>query len=114
MTTPMTQIWPQGNPARSLQEREQALDTPDHDLRAGLDLDWSWCARCRRVYPTGTYRIVRFGADRNHPHPKELHLCPYPGCSGSITKDRWRWESVRMQHAEFPDEPEPDVRYGDA
>lgn len=93
--------------------RPEPAPEPDAQApAAGLRLAWCWCACCRRAYPAGTYRIVRFGATRRHPYPRELRLCPYLGCSGSITRDQWRWTSVRAQHPEYPEEPQADTRYG--
>jgi hypothetical protein len=77
-------------------------------------LAWSWCARCRRGYVSGTYRVVSFNGTRQHPQPQTLMLCPYIDCSGSLTRDRWRWASIRAQHSEYPEQPEPGVRYESA
>jgi hypothetical protein len=114
MNTSVTRITPGVNHEHPLHEQAPTREARDLDMGSGLRLHWSWCACCRRAYPAGTYRIVRFGATRRHPFPKELHLCPYLGCSGSLTRDQWRWTSVRAQHPEYPEAPEPDVRYGDA
>ena len=77
----------------------------------GIRLPWSWCARCQRVYVTGTERVVRFKADSLHPHPTSLHLCPYEDCSGSIMHDGWLWATILLQHPDYPARPERNVIY---
>lgn len=60
---------------------------------------------------TGIYRLIRFAADALHPHPATLKLCPYSDCSASILSQGWLWETVRLQHPEYPVIPERDVIY---
>jgi hypothetical protein len=77
----------------------------------GLDLPWSWCARCHRAYVTGTCREIRFTSDSLHPHPATLKLCPYDDCSGSTTSDGWQWATLQLQHPDYPVIPKRDVIY---
>ena len=77
----------------------------------GLAVPWSWCSVCQRAYVSGTCRIVRFPPDALHAHPPVLKMCPYVGCSGSISRNGWLWSSVRLQHPEYPFTPQPNVVY---
>ena len=77
----------------------------------GLHLPWSWCCRCQRAYLTGTYRVIRFAPDALHPHPTTLYLCPYVDCNGSTTRDGWLWETLRLQHPEYPALPKRNAIY---
>ena len=76
-----------------------------------LRLQWSWCARCHRVYLTGTGRVIRFRADALYPHPATLTLCPYPDCSASASRDAWRWATIQREHPEYPVRPERNMFY---
>ena len=76
-----------------------------------LNLPWSWCALCQRVYVTGTCRVIRFQADSLHPHPATLKLCPYEDCSASTTRDGWQWATLQLQHPDYPVIPERNVVY---
>lgn len=67
------------------------VETPD---------PWSWCLHCERTYPTGSHR-----------HELDLWMCPYVDCGGDATMDRWQWHRVREFHPEYPEMPEPGVRY---
>ena len=78
---------------------------------AGLHLSWSWCTRCQRVYPTGSYRVVRFAADALHPHPSTLQLCPYNDCSAGTNRNAWLWATLQLEHPEYPTVPEQNVVY---
>jgi hypothetical protein len=33
-------------------------------------------------------------------------LCPYEDCSGSATRDRGRWTTIRFEHPDHPERPE--------
>ena len=77
----------------------------------GLQLRWSWCAKCQRAYVTGTCRIVQFTPTALHPHPAELQLCPYEDCSGGTRRNQWLWSSIRLHHAEYPVTPQWNVIY---
>lgn len=77
----------------------------------GLQLPWSWCARCQRVYVHGTYRVIRFQGDAQHPHATSKKLCPYSDCGGSATRDRWLWSTIQCEHPEYPEQPERNIVY---
>ena len=77
----------------------------------GLQLPWSWCARCQRAYVHGTYRVMRFRGDARHPHPTTRKLCPYSDCSGSATRDGWLWSTIQREHPDYPEQPERNVVY---
>ncbi len=77
-----------------------------------LHLGWSWCGYCKRSYHTGSYRKVQLAGRRASSYRAALKLCPYPGCGGSATRDRWNWSTVRVQHPEYPEYPELNTYYG--
>jgi hypothetical protein len=81
------------------------------DTYDGIQQLWSWCARCQRAYVTGTGRLIRFYPDALHPHPSTLKLCPYDDCTGSTSRDGWRWTTFRLHHPEYPVRPDRHVRY---
>ncbi len=68
--------------------------------QVGTTSYWSWCACCERAYPT-----------RCHRHEGGQWLCPYEGCVGNTTTDRWQWRRVRTFHPEYPAIPEVGVHY---
>src|SRR5205823_1686761 len=76
-----------------------------------LQLPWSWCSRCQRVYVTGTCRMIRFSPNALYPHPTTLKLCPYDDCQGSTTCEGWRWMTLRLEHPEYPAQPERNMIY---
>lgn len=88
----------------------QRLLSPTID---GLCLPWTWCIRCRRAYPSGTYRIIHVTPNAWHPYPRPLHLCPYTECSGT-SQDGWCWATILRTHPEYPATPTVGVRYGSA
>ena len=92
---------------------EEALEHTTRPLgqSAGIQLPWTWCAHCQRVYVTGASRIVGFASDALHSHPATLRLCPYFDCGVSTTRYGWRWSTIRMEHPEYPATPKQDVVY---
>ena len=78
---------------------------------AGMQLPWTWCARCHRAYLAGASRVVGFTSDALHPHPATLTLCPYLDCGVSTTRHGWRWATIRQEHPDYPAMPERDVIY---
>ena len=77
----------------------------------GIQVPWSWCARCHRAYITGTYRIVHVASTSRNQNSNALKLCPYFDCSGSSTTDRWRWDTIRERHPQYPEYPQLYVLY---
>jgi hypothetical protein len=77
----------------------------------GIELPWTWCARCHRAHITGNARVVRFSSDALHTHPTTLKLCPYFDCSGNTARYGWRWETLRQQNPDYPAKPELGVVY---
>jgi hypothetical protein len=71
-----------------------------------LELPWSWCARCQRAYASGTCRVLYTARTARTRRALLVKLCPYEDCSGSATRDRWRWETIRFDHPEYPLRPE--------
>ena len=78
---------------------------------SGVELPWTWCARCQRAYVTGAFRLVRFSADALHPHPASLVLCPYFDYSANANRYGWQWRTIQLEHPEYPAKPEPNVVY---
>jgi hypothetical protein len=76
-----------------------------------LQLPWSWCGRCQRVYVTGTCRVIRFSPNALHPHPAALKLCPYADCQGSTIREGWPWTYLRLAHPDYPAQPQPNMIY---
>lgn len=71
-----------------------------------LQLPWLWCARCQRAYASGTCRVLYTARTALSRRALLMKLCRDDDCSGSATRDRWRWETTRCQHPEYPKRPE--------
>jgi hypothetical protein len=81
------------------------------DLSGGLQVEWTWCARCQRADTLGSYRLIHFIANGLHPHPAALLLCSYSDCGANVNRDGWHWATIRLEHPEFPLTPERNVIY---
>ena len=81
--------------------------------QTGIELPWTWCARCHRAYITGNARVVQFSSDALHPHPVRMVLCPYYDCNSSTRRHGWDWRSFQRQHPQYPYFPTTDVIYQD-
>ncbi len=78
------------------QEKPEWDEVFDEERRS----EYFWCLHCERTYKDGQFRKV-----------DGFQMCPYQDCDGDAVTDAWDWATVRDNHPEYPEVPEPNKVY---